>query len=133
MLRRQHIPSGSGGSTHVQSTKPVITEGAGEKSKRRRVMMRDQEDLTAADPDLVFTASKFVKNILEKAKIEAAKRIKAQNLVSRGIRFQQELMFYISNVKQSSSFNVKDFRTLNVVSRGFSMYVQSTMRWEVGN
>ena len=133
MLRPQPIPSGSGGSTHVQSTKPVITEGAGEKSKRRRVMMRDQEDLTAADPDLVFTASKFVKNILEKAKIEAAKRIKAQNLVSRGIRFQQELMFYISNVKQSSSFNVKDFRTLNVVSRGFSMYVQSTMRWEVGN
>ena len=45
--------------------------------------MRDQEDLTAADPDLVFTASKFVQNILEKAKIEAAKRLKAQNLVSR--------------------------------------------------
>ena len=83
MLRPQPIPSGSGGSTHVQSTKPVITEGAGEKSKRRRVLMRDQEDLTAADPDLVFTASKFVQNILEKAKIEAAKRLKAQNLVSR--------------------------------------------------
>ena len=83
MLRPQHIPSGSRGSTHVQSTKPVSGEGAGEKSKRRRVMMRDQEDLTAADPDLVFTASKFVKNILEKAKIEAAKRLKAQNLVSR--------------------------------------------------
>ena len=82
LLRPQHIPSGSRGSTHVQSTKPVSGEGPGEKSKRRRVMMRDQEDLTAADPDLVFTASKFVKNILEKAKIEAAKRLKAQNLVS---------------------------------------------------
>ena len=55
--------------------------GAGERSKKRKVSMRDQEDLTAADPDLVFTASKFVKNILEKAKIEAAKRLKAQNLV----------------------------------------------------
>ena len=30
-----------------------------------------------------FVTSKFVKNILEKAKIEAAKRLKAQNLVSR--------------------------------------------------
>ena len=55
---------------------------AGERSKKRKVSMRGQEDLTAADPDLVFTASKFVKNILDKAKIEAAKRLKAQNLVS---------------------------------------------------
>ena len=60
----------------------ISKAGAGERRKKRKVSMRDQEDLTAADPDLVFTASKFVKNILEKAKIEAAKRLKAQNLVS---------------------------------------------------
>ena len=58
--------------------------------------MRDQEDLTAADPDLVFTASKFVKNILEKAKIEAAKRLKAQNLVStfKWISFKKNPIMY---------------------------------------
>ena len=90
LLRPHHISSGTGG-THVQCTKPVIGEGAGEKSKKRRVVLRDQEDLTAADPDLVFTASKFVKNILEKAKIEAAKRLKAQNLVSQVFRFSPEM------------------------------------------
>ena len=89
MLRPNHISSGTGG-THVQCTKPVIDEGGGEKSKKRRVVLRDQEDLTAADPDLVFTASKFVKNILEKAKIEAAKRLKAKNLVSRVLDFHQK-------------------------------------------
>ena len=90
MLRPHHISSGTG-RTHVQCTKPVIGEGAGEMSKKRRVVLRDQEDLTAADPDLVFTASKFVKNILEKAKIEAAKRLKAQNLVSLVFGFTPEM------------------------------------------
>ena len=49
-------------------------------------MRLDPEDHTAPDPDLVFAASKFVKDILEKAKVEAAKRLKAQNLVSVGFK-----------------------------------------------
>ena len=60
-----------------------ISIGAGAK---RKVVRLDPEDHTAPDPDLVFAASKFVKDILEKAKVEAAKRLKAQNLVSVGFK-----------------------------------------------
>ena len=79
------------------------------------MVLRDQEDLTAADPDLVFTASKFVKNILEKAKIEAAKRLKAQNLVSQVFRFSPEKVtrfckFASSFCKFNLTLILKDFQ-----------------------
>ena len=42
---------------------------------------RPHEDLTAPDPDLVFAASSFVRDIIEKAKAEAARRLLARKMV----------------------------------------------------
>ena len=52
------------------------TEAGGEKSKK--VNVRLQNDRKAPDPELVTAASNFVTDIIEKAKAEAARRLKFQ-------------------------------------------------------
>ena len=43
----------------------------------RQPLLRDR-DVTAPDPELVDTATKFVNDIIEKAKLEAAFKLKQQ-------------------------------------------------------
>ena len=43
---------------------------------------KGSRDATAPDPELVDTATKFVEEIIEKAKLEAAKKIKSEKSVS---------------------------------------------------
>ena len=41
------------------------------------------KDCTAVDPELVAAATKFVEEIIEKAKVEAAMKVKYEKMVSR--------------------------------------------------
>ena len=63
LIRPNYIPTSS------------TTGSRGEKSKRK---VKTENDTKAPDPELVSAASNFVTDIIEKAKTEAARRLKFQ-------------------------------------------------------
>ena len=66
-------------------TQPLLGGGeegeeGDERGKTRK--SRGGRDVTAPDPELMDTATKFVQEIIEKAKVEAAIQIKEEKIVS---------------------------------------------------
>ena len=71
----QPLLGGGQGEIQEDKGKGVGTRGKGRKSKGGR-------DVTAPDPELVNTATKFVQDIIAKAKLEAAFKLKDEKMVS---------------------------------------------------
>jgi hypothetical protein len=67
-------------------TQPLLgggEEGEGDGDERGKTRKnRGGRDVTAPDPELMDTATKFVQEIIEKAKVEAAIKIKEEKIVS---------------------------------------------------
>ena len=85
-------------------TQPLLGQGGGQEEgggRGRRRKSRAGRDVTAPDKELVDSATKFVEEIIEKAKVEAALRLKDEKAVStpaiqrQGGQEQRRIFMYI--------------------------------------
>ena len=66
-------------------TQPLLGQGGGQEEgggRGRRRKSRAGRDVTAPDQELVDSATRFVEEIIEKAKVEAALKLKDEKIVS---------------------------------------------------